>query len=545
MYAVALLLTSATLGVDFGWEPDNKGGVEYIIQIEPESLEMLKAGQPISMQLPPNLERVQCFRVQIGSGAIPRVVPASYQQEVNPTHTANLPSGDSITGDRASTGVPNLLLSEFNNDSINRANSSTPDISQAFAQIPGAPTSSIPNYGTGGSSYFNRGTTSSAAKRYGDATGNTGVTVPAGPTGSQFAPLPTATVPVGPNVGNTITPSWTSSNGYSSQPGLTLSPALSGVNAAVNTQPSVNSAYNPRYMNQVSAQNPNGATTSGQAYGRFSTPTGAQTLGANTAPPLNTTSTQNSSTRFQAPGTPTNRFSTTPTNTTPNTGYVTGTGATNQYQQPGTVPGYNAPNANQYNPQIGGQYNPNTPVVRAGTVSPNPVNPQQQSPVTQQTGVNANPRNAVPNYQNPYLNPNPNGYPAQQQPTQPLPNPQYQQQPPIYNTVSQPVPVATQPVPVIQHPVRQVEYVTAANPVTPAVTTPVPDPQTPAAPRTESQSKIQAPPAELTDKPWVLIVFFGAISVALNFWLGWMNFDIQTKYRELVQDVRDLKSITD
>ncbi|PHS12525.1 MAG: hypothetical protein COA78_08170 [Blastopirellula sp.] len=540
MYAVALLLTSATLGVDFGWEPDNKGGIEYIIQIEPESLELLKQGQPIRMQLPPNLERVQCFRVQFGTGDIPRgVIPASFEQEVNPTRTANLPAGDNTP-----TGVPILLRSGTENNAISgtNPNPSTPDMTQALAQLPGTPSTSIPKYDPGPSNYssFNSGPGSSAAQRYGDETGNTGVTpgaiVPATPSAaprSQFAPLPTATVPVGPIAGNPITQSWTSTNGYSSRQGTTLSPALGGVSTVANNQTGVNPTYGSSYTNPVSSQYTNGTTAGNSTYGRFGTSTSGQNPGVTSAPPLNRTNTQTPAPRFQTPSTPVSKYdyfgNTTPSNAPSNTGYTPGTTGTPQNQTGGQAPGYNP---NQYNPQNTGNYNLKSPIVTASTVSPSPVSTQQQ-PVTPQTVINGLPTNVAPGYQNQY--PNPNSYPAQQQPIPPLPGQQYQPQPPIFNTVSQPV--NSTPPPVTKNPI----YVVATNPVN----TPVQGQQNPASLGNNNQPIVNAPPAEEADKPWILVVFFGAISIALNFWLGWMNFDIQTKYRELVQDVRDLKSITD
>ena len=45
--AFAWTVVVAALGVDVGWQPLNSGGMEYIIQIEPDSLDSLLDGRDI------------------------------------------------------------------------------------------------------------------------------------------------------------------------------------------------------------------------------------------------------------------------------------------------------------------------------------------------------------------------------------------------------------------------------------------------------------------------------------------------------------------
>ncbi|MBN2024753.1 MAG: hypothetical protein JW809_18385 [Pirellulales bacterium] len=70
MFCVAL----ATAGIDVGWEPNPRGEVEYIIQIEPETLEaMLKSGQKVIFSdVRPELRGFRGYRVQIGTEKLPR-----------------------------------------------------------------------------------------------------------------------------------------------------------------------------------------------------------------------------------------------------------------------------------------------------------------------------------------------------------------------------------------------------------------------------------------------------------------------------------------
>jgi hypothetical protein len=73
MNGAAILLVTATLGVDFGWKslPDDE--VEYIIQIEPALLESLENGEPIHSELLPEVRgNVRRFRIQIGNAPLPR-----------------------------------------------------------------------------------------------------------------------------------------------------------------------------------------------------------------------------------------------------------------------------------------------------------------------------------------------------------------------------------------------------------------------------------------------------------------------------------------
>ena len=73
MNGAAILLVTATLGVDFGWKALPNDEVEYIIQIEPALLESLENGEPIASELMPEVRgNVRRFRVQIGNAPLPR-----------------------------------------------------------------------------------------------------------------------------------------------------------------------------------------------------------------------------------------------------------------------------------------------------------------------------------------------------------------------------------------------------------------------------------------------------------------------------------------
>lgn len=66
--AMAMLVT----GISYGWQKLPEGGYVYIVQIEPHTLEALKAGQVIQSDLPPNLRGVRSYRITVGLGDVPR-----------------------------------------------------------------------------------------------------------------------------------------------------------------------------------------------------------------------------------------------------------------------------------------------------------------------------------------------------------------------------------------------------------------------------------------------------------------------------------------
>lgn len=71
MSAIIVCLSAAVLGVDYGWQPVAGGGIEYIIQIEPELLDSLKAGHDLFSDLPAAARNIRSYRITVGSGRLP------------------------------------------------------------------------------------------------------------------------------------------------------------------------------------------------------------------------------------------------------------------------------------------------------------------------------------------------------------------------------------------------------------------------------------------------------------------------------------------
>jgi hypothetical protein len=67
-----VLLLAAAVGVDYGWQADDQGELEYIIQVEPLLLETLKDGEEIVSRVPPDAVGLRSFRIRVGTGQLPR-----------------------------------------------------------------------------------------------------------------------------------------------------------------------------------------------------------------------------------------------------------------------------------------------------------------------------------------------------------------------------------------------------------------------------------------------------------------------------------------
>jgi len=73
MNGFALLLVTALLGVDYGWQPASDGRLEYIVQLEPVTLIALREGQEVVSQIDPFVRGVRRFRIRVGTDVVPRL----------------------------------------------------------------------------------------------------------------------------------------------------------------------------------------------------------------------------------------------------------------------------------------------------------------------------------------------------------------------------------------------------------------------------------------------------------------------------------------
>ena len=68
MNALLISIAVATLGIDVGWQRLPEGGMQYIIQLDPQALEALRAGQPIESDIPAGAGEVRSYRIIVGKG---------------------------------------------------------------------------------------------------------------------------------------------------------------------------------------------------------------------------------------------------------------------------------------------------------------------------------------------------------------------------------------------------------------------------------------------------------------------------------------------
>ena len=71
MHGISLLI-AVVIGVDVGWQPTEEGDLEYIIQISPEQVRSLRAGDEIEVGVRPMLRSVRRYRIIVGNQPLPR-----------------------------------------------------------------------------------------------------------------------------------------------------------------------------------------------------------------------------------------------------------------------------------------------------------------------------------------------------------------------------------------------------------------------------------------------------------------------------------------
>src|SRR5437773_2237128 len=85
---LALVVGTAALGIDVGWQPHEDGGLEYIIQIEPELVSKLKPGDEITGGVRRSLRDVRSYRIIVGTGPLPHVAETE-QSVLVPSRSLN------------------------------------------------------------------------------------------------------------------------------------------------------------------------------------------------------------------------------------------------------------------------------------------------------------------------------------------------------------------------------------------------------------------------------------------------------------------------
>jgi hypothetical protein len=75
MNTLLISIAVATLGIDVGWQRLPEGGMQYVIQLDPQALDALRAGQPIESDIPAGAGDVRSYRIIVGKGTLRRDLP--------------------------------------------------------------------------------------------------------------------------------------------------------------------------------------------------------------------------------------------------------------------------------------------------------------------------------------------------------------------------------------------------------------------------------------------------------------------------------------
>jgi hypothetical protein len=120
MNALLISIAIATLGIDVGWQRLPEGGMLYIIQLDSQTLEALRAGQPIESDIPTGAGEVRSYRIVVGKAKLPRDIPPfrpTMQEKAAPDTTAAKgpallvpPSLGPAQGVKPSTGQPAVFV---------------------------------------------------------------------------------------------------------------------------------------------------------------------------------------------------------------------------------------------------------------------------------------------------------------------------------------------------------------------------------------------------------------------------------------------------
>ncbi len=99
MSGAVMLLIAATVGISFGWTPDGRDGVKYIIQIPPEQVEQVTRCGEIASQIPAEIRgHVSEVVIRIGNDRLPKITPNQLSQ--NSSTSRSLSSGRFDTAER-------------------------------------------------------------------------------------------------------------------------------------------------------------------------------------------------------------------------------------------------------------------------------------------------------------------------------------------------------------------------------------------------------------------------------------------------------------
>jgi hypothetical protein len=75
MHTILLCIATASVGIHAGWQRMPEGGMQYIIQLDPETLQSLREGAELGSDIPPSAGEVHSFKIVMGTKLLPHDTP--------------------------------------------------------------------------------------------------------------------------------------------------------------------------------------------------------------------------------------------------------------------------------------------------------------------------------------------------------------------------------------------------------------------------------------------------------------------------------------
>jgi hypothetical protein len=84
MNTLCFCIATALLGIDVGWQRMPEGGMEYIIQLDAQTMESLRMGRAVQSDIPPAAGPVRSYRIIVGSKPLPHEAPPIAHEALSP-----------------------------------------------------------------------------------------------------------------------------------------------------------------------------------------------------------------------------------------------------------------------------------------------------------------------------------------------------------------------------------------------------------------------------------------------------------------------------
>jgi len=120
-------VAAATLGVNVSWQPLPEGGVEYIIQLDSQSIELLRSGMPLGSDIPAEAGNVRSYRIIAGTQTLPPRKSASNETKMPPPRALSSDPGGKPIVERSVTHMEPLKATAETTPLPNATPKSQPD----------------------------------------------------------------------------------------------------------------------------------------------------------------------------------------------------------------------------------------------------------------------------------------------------------------------------------------------------------------------------------------------------------------------------------